>query len=242
MRQPRPRRSPIHDDDAQAEMRTRVPLSASTTALPTLASAPSHTHLAASLSASTPHLLASASHDPAALKPPIYLLTPDHVARIAYFPPATASPQRGMNTDIRFVRPGSGRPATALSLDLLAPILPPPIQPDPHTPLSELTPTNLSMQFVFPPSRDLRTARGEDTSGVLGKLRTRTKRLGLNFRLLHPRPKARTAQTDHEQAWQDEQHRAHLCWRCRKAGGRRKDCRAFRRPGYSEGLAAEMYS
>jgi len=178
----------------------------------------------------------SASFDPVTLKAKVQVLTPEQVACIAYFPASdTDIPRLGMNMDVRFIRPG--RPGSAIDF----PLLPSPSQL--HAPVSNHTHSSSlpsfpgtapsSTQIVLAPLRELNGPAIDSRARVaLRKLRARTKRLGLG---LKPRPAL-----DPEQIFQDEQHKTHMCWRCRKAGARQKNCRAFRRPGHS--LAAEMYA
>ncbi|KAH9914825.1 uncharacterized protein B0H18DRAFT_1043850 [Fomitopsis serialis] len=185
-----------------------------------------------------PHLLApSASFDSSHDRPQV--LSPLEVARISYFPSsASASPKLGMNTPVRFVRPGRPsasldvQPAYTASMPSSHAMHPPPFERFQFS-AAFRDRANIA-QPTQPPSR---------TRLVLNRLKARTSRLprklGLSSgRSAHLRPPR--VPSDPELAFQDEQHRKHLCWRCRKAGGRQTGCRAFKTPASPDEMVKAM--
>lgn len=192
-----------------------------------------------------PLVSASASFNHAQDGSRFRVLSPHEVAHIAYFPSsASGSPKHGMNTNVRFVRPG--RPSAAL--DVLpaysgvpmtrsfteagivlnaTPVEPPSFERFRFTALQD----RANVAKTRPPADKQARAR---LALHLKKLKRRTSllpdKLGLASRIDRIRIRSSRAPSDPELAFQDEQHRKHVCWRCRKAGARQKACRAFKRP------------
>ncbi|KZT69727.1 hypothetical protein DAEQUDRAFT_765315 [Daedalea quercina L-15889] len=197
----------------------------------TLARSPSTPLLLPSSSPTRPQLLVhSASFNPSSpSQHKLNVLSPLEVAHIAYFPvSASGSPKLGMNTHVRFVRPG--RPSASLDVQSAHT---PPAAPD-----DSVDPPSFE-RFQFTALRDranvARPKQSHDSRAriVLKKLKARTTRLPLKLALRSghfARLRSPRVPSDPELAFQDEQHRKRVCWRCRKAGGRQIACRAFKRP------------
>lgn len=168
------------------------------------------------------------------------------VAHIAYFSgSASGSPKLGMNTNVRFVRPG----CPSAALDVFAahtevPMIHCPTKPGIVLASQPVEPPSLE-RFRFTALQDRANipSKGKPASDKqarnrlaldLKKLKHRTSLLsnkfGLASRLDRLRARSPRVFSDPELAFQNEQHRKHICWRCRKAGSRQKACRAFRRP------------
>lgn len=189
-----------------------------------------------------PPLAASASFNHASQ---CHVISPYEVAHIAYFPSsASGSPKLGMNTHVRFVRPG--RPSAALDVLPVHAGVPmtrsltehgivradQPIEP-PSFERFQFTALQNRANVAKPKPAANKQARARLALN-LKKLKHRTSllpdKLGLSSRLDRLRARSSRVPSDPELAFQDEQHRKHVCWRCRKAGSRQKACRAFRRP------------
>ncbi|KZT04747.1 uncharacterized protein LAESUDRAFT_282374 [Laetiporus sulphureus 93-53] len=189
-------------------------------------------------------------------KPTITILTPAQAAHIAYFPAsASSSPTLAMNTPVRSVRPGV--PSSALSLDARAlhtreSLSMPALGMGTGTgtdmgeiPESAFTPPfNIITQSIdsaahpLPSIHPLGPARPPRTLVALRKLRARARQL-LPATLKEHQRKRRA---DTEQEFQDAAHATYACWRCRRAGGRREGCRAFRRAGEGAGRAGDLFA
>ncbi|OSX61896.1 hypothetical protein POSPLADRAFT_1034380 [Postia placenta MAD-698-R-SB12] len=188
------------------------------------------------------------------------LVHADSVACIAYFPAAPStelSPRLGMNLDVRFIRPG--RPGTALAIPLSSSLsfsnLPPRHAPPPYA-QKETRPTHAqketrpthaqketrptharaeSLPTAFPapplscPHLVLPALDELLVDAPAPQPHVRARVVAALQRLARRPPRAH-AHADAEQRFQDAQHAMHRCWRCRRAGGRRPACRAFRHP------------
>ncbi|KAF9807725.1 hypothetical protein IEO21_08084 [Rhodonia placenta] len=144
-----------------------------------------------------------------------------------------------MNLDVRFIRPG--RPGTALAIPLSSSLsfsnLPPRPAPPPYA-QKEPRPTHAraeSLPTAFPapplscPHLVLPALDELLVAAPAPQPHARARLIAALQRLARRPPRAH-ANSDAEQRFQDAQHAMHRCWRCRRAGGRRPACRAFRRP------------
>ncbi|KAI0960708.1 hypothetical protein AcV7_000012 [Taiwanofungus camphoratus] len=215
-------------------------------------SSPSPTYPSARTDAKSP----SPGPAPAPNLVKVHVLTAEESLSYAYYPasdpdlPAVAVPYAVS----RFVpahnpEPSSSRTSTLTSSHARAPSLPVPYAYSPPpaytSPVSSMSMPSSASQPPRPTTyhRALATLRSRSLHLSRSAHTTRSSHTGLRALLdmlgLH---RAGPAQ-DSEQAFQDAQHAAHVCWRCRRAGGRRKNCRAFRRPGrWLSTEVMEMYS